>query len=82
MDIATFVQDTSQQLGGFTITTGISLGGLALVAVILLSIVSCILCCCVAARKAANTVAIPAPVYVFCIPFPTIHVFEHCSNIT
>ena len=54
-DIATFVQDTSQQLGGFTITIGISLGGLALVAIILLSIVSCILCRCVAARKAAST---------------------------
>jgi hypothetical protein len=61
-DIATFVQDTSQQLGGFTITTGISLGGLALVAIVLLSIVSCILCRCVAARKSVNAVAAPISV--------------------
>jgi hypothetical protein len=56
-DISTFVQDTSQQLGGFTITTGISLGGLAVVAAILLSIVTCIFCRCVAARKAASATA-------------------------
>ncbi len=53
-DINTFVQDTSLQLGGFTITTGISLGGLAVVAAVLLSIVTCILCRCMAARKAAS----------------------------
>jgi hypothetical protein len=56
-DITTFVQDTSQQLGGFTITTGISLGGLAMVAIILLSIVTCIFCRCIAARKAATAAA-------------------------
>jgi ribosomal 50S subunit-associated protein YjgA (DUF615 family) len=56
-DINTFVQDTSQQLGGFTITTGISLGGLSIVAAILLSIVTCIFCRCIAARKAATTIA-------------------------
>ncbi len=52
-DIATFVQDTSLQLDGFNITTGVSLGGLAIVAGILLAIVSCILCRCMAARKVA-----------------------------
>jgi hypothetical protein len=56
-DINTFVQDMSQQLGGFTITTGISLGGLAVVAAVLLSIVTCIFCRCMAARKAAPAVA-------------------------
>jgi hypothetical protein len=56
-DINTFVQDTSQQLGGFTITTGISLGGLAVVAAVLLSIVTCIFYRCMAARKAAPAVA-------------------------
>jgi hypothetical protein len=56
-DITTFVQDTSQQLGGFTITIGISLGGLAMVATILLSIVTCIFCRCIAARKAATAAA-------------------------
>jgi hypothetical protein len=53
-DISTFVQDTSQQLGGFTITTGISLGGLTVVAAVLFSIVTCIFCRCAAARKAAS----------------------------
>jgi ribosomal 50S subunit-associated protein YjgA (DUF615 family) len=52
-DIATFVQDTSLQLDGFNITTGVSLGGLAIVAGILLAIVSCIFCRCIAARRAA-----------------------------
>jgi hypothetical protein len=52
-DIATFVQDTSLQLDGFNITTGVSLGGLAIVAGILLAIVTCIFCRCIAARKAA-----------------------------
>jgi hypothetical protein len=61
-DISTFVQDTSQQLGGFTITTGISLGGLAVVAAVLLSIVTCIFCLCAAARKAASTAASSVPV--------------------
>jgi hypothetical protein len=56
-DISTFVQDTSQQLGGFTITTGISLGGLAVVAAVLFSIVTCIFCRCAAARRAASTAA-------------------------
>jgi hypothetical protein len=56
-DISTFVQDTSQQLGGFTITTGISLGGLGVVTVILLSIVTCIFYRCIAARKAATAAA-------------------------
>jgi hypothetical protein len=56
-DISTFVQDTSQQLGGFTITTGISLGGLAVVAAVLFSIVTCIFCQCVAARRAASAAA-------------------------
>jgi hypothetical protein len=61
-DISTFVQDTSQQLGGFTITTGISLGGLAVVAAVLFSIVTCIFCRCPAARKAASTAASSVPV--------------------
>jgi hypothetical protein len=52
-DIATFVQDTSLQLNGFNITSGISLGGLAVVAGILLAIVYCILCRCMAARRAS-----------------------------
>jgi hypothetical protein len=52
-DIATFVQDTSLQLDGFNITMGVSLGGLAVVARILLAIVSCIFCRCMAARRAA-----------------------------
>jgi hypothetical protein len=52
-DIATFVQDTSLQLDGFNITTGISLGGLAIVAGILLAIVTCIFCRCIAARRVA-----------------------------
>jgi hypothetical protein len=51
-DIATFVQDTSLQLDGFNITTGVSLGGLAIVAGILLAIVTCIFCRCIAARRA------------------------------
>ncbi len=51
-DIATFVQDTSLQLDGFNISTGVSLGGLAIVAGILLAIVSCIFCRCMAARRA------------------------------
>jgi hypothetical protein len=53
-DIATFVQDTSLQLDGFNITTGVSLGGLAIVAGILLAIVTCIFCRCIAARRAAS----------------------------
>jgi hypothetical protein len=52
-DIATFVQDTSLQLDGFNITTGVSLGGLAIVAGILLAIVTCIFCRCIAARRVA-----------------------------
>jgi hypothetical protein len=54
VDIATFVQDTSsQQLQGFTINTGVSLDGLAVVACSLLAILSYILCCCLSMRKAA-----------------------------
>jgi hypothetical protein len=41
------------QLDGFNITTGVSLGGLAIVAGILLAIVTCIFCRCIAARRAA-----------------------------
>jgi hypothetical protein len=52
-DIATFVQDTSLQLDGFNITTGVSLGGLAIVAGILLATVSFIFCRCIVARRAA-----------------------------
>jgi hypothetical protein len=53
-DFATFIQDTSQQLSDCTIMADNPLGGLAVVAGILLAIVSCIFCRCVAARRAAS----------------------------
>ena len=57
-DISTFVQDTNQNLQGFQITTGVSLGGLAVVAAIMTAIVSCIMCRCLAMRKERHVAAV------------------------
>jgi hypothetical protein len=53
-DISTFVEDTSMALDSVTLTTGLSLGGVAVVAVCVLLIFLCILCRCRAARNAAE----------------------------
>ncbi len=54
-DISTFVEDTSMALDSVTLTTGFSLGGVAVVAICALLIFLCILCRCRAARNAAET---------------------------
>jgi hypothetical protein len=54
-DISTFVQDTSLALDSVTISTGFSLGGVAIVASLVFLILLCILCRCRAARVAART---------------------------
>jgi hypothetical protein len=53
-DITTFVEDTSLALDSVTLSTGISLGGIAVVASIVLLIILCILCRCRAARAASR----------------------------
>jgi hypothetical protein len=54
-DISTFVQDTSMALDSVTLTTGFSLGGVAIVASLVFLILLCILCRCRAARAAARS---------------------------
>jgi hypothetical protein len=54
-DISTFVQDTSLALDSVTISTGFSLGGVAIVASLVFLILLCILCRCRAARAAARS---------------------------
>jgi hypothetical protein len=53
-DISTFVQDTSLALDTVTLSTGFSLGGVAIVATIVVLIILCILCRCRAARAASR----------------------------
>jgi hypothetical protein len=53
-DISTFVQDTSMALDSVTLSTGFSLGGVAIVASLVFLILLCILCRCRAARAAAR----------------------------
>jgi hypothetical protein len=53
-DISTFVQDTSLALDSVTLSTGFSLGGVAIVTVIVVLIILCILCRCRAARAASR----------------------------
>jgi hypothetical protein len=53
-DISTFVQDTSLALDSVTLSTGFSLGGMAIVATIVVLIILCILCRCRAARAASR----------------------------
>jgi hypothetical protein len=52
-DITTFVEDTSMALDSVTISTGFSLGGMAIVASLVFLILLCIFCRCRAARAAA-----------------------------
>ncbi len=56
-DISTFVEDTSLALDSVTISTGFSLGGVAIVASLVFLILFCILCRCRAARAAAARTA-------------------------
>jgi hypothetical protein len=56
-DITTFVEDTSLALDSVTLSTGISLGGIAVVASTVLFIILCILCRCRAARAASRAAA-------------------------
>jgi hypothetical protein len=53
-DISTFVQDTSMTLDSVTLSTGFSLGGVAIVASLVFLILLCILCRCRTARAAAR----------------------------
>jgi hypothetical protein len=53
-DISTFVQDTSLALDSVTLSTGFSLGGVAVVATVVVLIILCILCRCRAARAASR----------------------------
>jgi hypothetical protein len=48
------VQDTSLALDSVTLSTGFSLGGMAIVATIVVLIILCILCRCRAARAASR----------------------------
>jgi hypothetical protein len=56
-DITTFVEDTSMALDSVTISTGFSLGGMAIVASLVFLILLCICCRCRAARAAAARAA-------------------------
>jgi hypothetical protein len=56
-DISTFVEDTSLALDSVTLSTGFSLGGVAVVTIIVLIIVLCIVCRCRAARAASRAAA-------------------------
>ncbi len=53
-DISTFVQDTLLALDSVTLSTGFSLGGVAVVTAIVILIVLCIVCRCRAARAAST----------------------------
>jgi hypothetical protein len=53
-DISTFVQDTSLALDSVTLSTGVSLGGVALVMLVVALIILCIVCRCRAARAASR----------------------------
>ncbi len=56
-DISTFVEDTSLALDSVTLSTGFSLGGVAVVTTIVLIIVLCIVCRCRAVRVASRAAA-------------------------
>jgi hypothetical protein len=56
-DISSFVEDTSLALDSVTISTGFSLGGVAIVASLVFLILLCICCRCRAARAAAARAA-------------------------
>jgi hypothetical protein len=56
-DISTFVEDTSLALHSVTLSTGFSLGGVAVVTTIVIIIVLCIVCRCRAARAASRAAA-------------------------
>ncbi len=53
-DISTFVEDTSLALDSVTLSTGFSLGGVAVVTTIVFIIVLCIVCRCRAAQAASR----------------------------
>ncbi len=53
-DISTFVQDTSLALDSVTLSTGFSLGGVAVVTLVVILIILCIVCRCRAARAASR----------------------------
>ncbi len=57
-DISTFVEDTSLALDSVTLSTGFSLGGVAVVTTIVIIIVLCIVCRCRAARAASRAAAV------------------------
>jgi hypothetical protein len=59
-DISTFVEETSTALDSVNISTGLSMGGVAIVACCVLSIFLCILCKCKTARAAAEAAVVAA----------------------
>ena len=59
-DISTFVEETSTALDSVNISTGLSMGGVAIVACCVFSIFLCILCKCKTARAAAEAAVVAA----------------------